>query len=190
MRRFLPVIPILFLMLLNACGSFSSPTVVPGYWQTSVIQSLTATLWTPMPTQTYNPNIPTMVNWLNADLSTINSLEWTLDAEYYVTNVSFPNIPNSLALVFRLDVRCECVNGTECCIPERIFVAIMGSMKRNAPTILAQVPGGVNQMLVVCSKSKTHIGTMSASWQDVRDYLLGYLTGYQFGERVTRALVP
>ena len=192
MKRSLPFVPILLLVLLNACSDFNSPTAAPGYIHTSVIQSLTATMWTPTPTQTFNANIPTMVTWLNADLSTANPLEWTLDAEYLVTNVSFPDVQNSQASVFRVDVRCECVNGTECCIPERTFVVIIGSMKRNANTILAQVPGEVSRMLVVCSDLKKHIqvGAMSASWQDVTDYLLGHLTGHQFGARVTRAAIP
>jgi len=189
MKRLLPFIPILLLVVLNACSNLGSPTVPPNM-STAVIWTLTATMWTPTPTQTFNPNIPMMVNWLNADLSTANPLEWTLDAEYYVTNVTFPNVPNSSALVFRVDVHCECVNGSKCCIPERTFVVMMGSMKRNANTLMAQVPGGLHEVMVVCFEHKTQMGAVSASWQDVRDYLLGFLTGYQLGPRVIRTVAP
>jgi hypothetical protein len=189
-KRSLPFIPIIFLALLNACSGFNSPTDVPGHIFTAAVQSMTATMWTPTPTPSLNPNIPTMVNWMNADLFTANPLEWTLDARYQVTDVTFPYKADKSTLVFRVDVHCECINGTECCMPERTFVVIVGSMKRNSNTILAQVPGGTNQMLVVCFKKKTPIGAMTASWQDVMAYLLGNLTGYQLGERASRAVYP
>ena len=71
-------------------------------------------------------------------------------------------------------------------------MVIIGSMKRNANTILTEVPGGVSRMLVVCSDLKKHmdIGAIGASWQDVTDYLLGLLTGHQFGVRVSWATIP
>ena len=190
MKRFLPIIPVLLLMLLNACGA--SAAQASADMQALFDQTMTATMWTPLPTQTYNPNIPNMVSWLNTDLSTANPLEQTLDAEYRVVNVSFPNLSDSPTLVFRVDVRCECMNGADCCMPERTFVVIMGSMKRNSNTIVAQVPGGVSEMLVVCFDLEQHarVGAMSALWQDVRDYLLGILTGYQLGVRVVRTVVP
>lgn len=192
MKRLLPFAPIIFLALLNGCDSFGSPPESPGFSHTSVIQTLTATMWTPTPTPSFNPNIPTMVTWLNGDLLTANSLGWILDAEYVVTNVSLSNMKNSQALEFRVDVLCKCVNGTECCITERTFVLLIGSLKRNGTTIMTQVPGGVSRMLVVCSDHKKHIqiGAMSASWQDVTEYLLGHLTDQQFGVRVTRAAIP
>lgn len=189
MKRLLPSIPILFLFLLNACND-GGTSGVPPEMSTAVIQTLTAEVWTPVPTQTFNPNISNMISTLNADLSVANPLERTLDAEYRVDNLSFPNVPNNPALVFRVDVRCECMNGDKCCHPERTFVAVVSAMKRNYLFILAYVPGNVSHLLVVCSERKTSIGAMSAPWQDVWDYLMGNLTGYQFGVRVTRTDVP
>jgi hypothetical protein len=157
---------------------------------TAVIQTLTAMVWTPPPTSTFNPNIPNMISTLNADLSVTNPLEWTLDAEYRVDNVSFSTAPNSSALVFRVDVRCDCRNGEQCCHPERTFVAVMGAMKRNSISVLAYVPGEVGYLLVVCSDPRMSLGAMSATWQDVRDYLVGNLTGYQFGVRVSKTDLP
>ena len=190
MKRLLPSIPILSLVLLNACGDLNPPTTVSGSIYTSLVQSMTATMWTPTPTPTFNPNIPTMVNWMNADLFAANALEWTIDAKYQVADVRFPYKTENSTFVFRVDVHCECINGAECCIPERTFVAVIGSMKRNANTILTEVPGGISQLLVVSFKKKAPIGAMSASWQDVTEYLLGHLTGYQLGERSNRAAIP
>jgi hypothetical protein len=178
MKRLFPSIPVFFLVLINACGVVDADSGVPSNMSTAVVQTLTATIWTPVPTQTFNANIPIMVNWLNADLSTVNSLEWSLDAEYYVTNVSFPNVAGSSALIFRVDVRCECINSDECCIPERTFVVLMGAMKRNANTLLTQIPMGVSEIMVVCSDHKTPVGAVSAPWQEAKAYLQGYLTGY------------
>ena len=190
MKKLLPSIPIFFLVLLNACGVVGVDSAVPPNMSTSVIQTVTAAAWTPVPTQTFNPNIPLMVNWLNADLSTVNSLEWSLDAEYYVTDVSFPNVTGSSALIFRVDVRCECINSDECCFPERTFVVIIGIMERKASTLLTQVPGEVSEIMVVCYKHKTQVAAVSAPWREAKAYLQGYLTGYQLAPRVIRTIAP
>ena len=189
MKRLLLSVPILFVIMLNACGGNPS-ALISSDVGTAVGQTQTAAVWTPPPTQTFNPNIPNMISTLNADLSLANPLEWTLDAEYRVDNVSFPNVPNSPSLLFRVDVRCQCRNGEDCCHPERTFVAVVSSMKRNYYSVLAYAPGNVSQLLVVCSDGKSFTGAMTAGWTDVREYLIGNLTGYQFGVRVTKADIP
>jgi hypothetical protein len=134
-----------------------------------------------------------MVNWLNQDLASMaNSLETTLDAKYSVTNISFPNFQNSSDLMFRLDVGCICMNSADCCIPERTFVVIIESMKRNPIANFTQVPAGVRQIMIVCSdlKTKSQLGVESAPWQDVLDYLQGRESGFQLGARVSRIGAP
>lgn len=187
MKRLLPSLPIIFLILLDACSVGGDPKV-PSIMSTLVIQTVTAAAWTPMPTQTDNPYIPIMVNWLNTDLSSAHSLEWSLDAEYRVINVSFPNVPESGALVFRVDVQCACINGDECCFPERTFVVLTDSMKRNVNAL--QIPIEVSEIMVVCYKNKTKTAAISAPWQDVKSYLQGQLTGYQLAPRVVRTALP
>lgn len=190
MKRWLLAIPMFFVILLNACGGGSPQLSSPDQAWTSLIQTQTATMWTVVPTQTFNPNIPNMISTLNVDLSIINPLELTLDAGYRVDDIQFKKISGYPGSVFRVDVRCECMNGEDCCHPERTFVAVLGAMRRNSISILAYVPADVGHLLVVCLDQRKQIGAMSVSWQDVRDYLIGNLTGYQFGVRVTKADIP
>jgi hypothetical protein len=130
-----------------------------------------------------------MVSWLNMDLSTTNSLRATIDADYHLNNISFRNIPNSQKLIIRMDVGCTCMKSAGCCTPEGTFVVIIESMKKSFP--LAQVPPGVDQMLVVCyDRTESQIGAISASWQDVLRYIGGTLDGHQLGVQVTRTVAP
>lgn len=189
MKRALLTAPLVLLFLLNSCINDPQAGISAAQW-TMAIETQTAAVWTITPTPTFNPNIPNMVNWLNADLmSPGHSLESTMDAEYRVNNITFPNLP---ALTFRVDVGCMCMNNANCCIPERAFVVILESLTKNSLTTLAQIPSNVSQMLVVCSdqKTKSQIGTISASWQDVHDFLMGNLSGNQLGVRVTRTIAP
>ena len=56
MKRLLFFIPVIFLVFLDACGNVGSSTVPPGM-STAVIWTLTAAMWTPVPNQTFNPNM-------------------------------------------------------------------------------------------------------------------------------------
>lgn len=191
MKRLFLMIPMLLLFLVNSC--VAGMPISANAIGTALIQTQTATMWTVIPTQTFNPIIPDMVNWLNADLvSTANSLRSTLDAEYNVNNISFPYIPDSSALIFRVDVGCICRKSADCCIPERTFVVIVETMKMKFGTTLAQVPAATTQIIVICSnpQTKEQIGAVAASWQDVKGYLQGNVTGYQLGIRTTRTVAP
>lgn len=188
MKRWLPFFPLFFLFIFNSCTG-----AAPGISSevgTAVANTQTAAMWTAIPTFTPNPNIPNIVTWLNNDLSTINPLESTLDAEYHVIDISFSRRPDRSGLLFRVDVDCRCMNGAECCIPERTFVVIIEAMKRNATTILTHVPGDVSEILVVCTEHRAGVGAMTAAWQDVRGYLQYQISGYQLGMRVSRTDVP
>ena len=188
MKRFLLIVPIILLILLNACGNVTS-TVSPDVG-TAVGQTQTATMWTPTITSTPDPNESKIVEWLNAELSTADPLEQTLDAKYQVVDVSFPIAPGSSSTVFRVDVRCECATYTQCCIPERTFVVTIGAMKKRAEKIMEQVPGGVSEMKVVCYDHLALVGVMSAWWSDIKGYLLDQINGYMLGSRVFRSAIP
>lgn len=190
MKRLLPFIPILLLFLLNSCvGVLPNGTDPIG---AAVAETLTAMSWTAMPTPTFNANIPTMINWLNNDLSTVSPLGRTMDAEYHVINVSFPNASNGSGLTFRVDVGCICMNDRECCLPERTFVVILETMYKKSNTTLAQVPTGISEIMVVCLNHQTRaqIGAISALWQDVDDYLNGRISGDQLGVRTNHIIAP
>lgn len=189
MKRSLPILPLTLFLLLNACASGTAQASSDMWALFGLTQ--TATLWTPTPSPTPNYYISTMIGWLNLDLSaTMDPLEQTLDAKYLVTDVSFPPILNSQSLTFRVDVQCECAANANCCVPERMFVVLVNSLKRNQSTILEHIPAGVGDMIVVCSDHETTIGAIFALWPDVEGYLRGYVSGYQLGPRVIRTAVP
>lgn len=190
MKHLIPFIFAILLLSVNSCADAVS--IIPNDMGTAVASTQTAVMWTAIPTLTPNPYIPFIITWLNNDLSTANPLGSTLDAEYHVTDVSFSKHPGRSTLIFRVDVNCDCKNGVECCIPERTFVVIIEAMKRNRDLTLTQLPGWIDEILVVCSneKTKSQIGAMSASWQDVQGYLQNQVSGYQLGVRVTHTIAP
>jgi hypothetical protein len=189
MKRLLLFIPIAFLFFVNACISNAPPTSIPDNVGTDVAHTQTATMWTVAPTQTFNPNITNMVNWLNADLvSSANSLGSAIDARYSVTDIK---VENHSPLTFRINISCICMNDAECCVPERTFVVILEILKKNSAATLNQVPPDVSQIMVVCSNQRNaQIGAISVSWQSVQAYLNGHLTGYELGAQVIRTRAP
>jgi hypothetical protein len=190
MKRLLPFILIIFLFLLNSCVEL--PSLGPDLVATAIQETQVALTRAAAPTTTPNPNIPNMIYWLNNDLYAVSPLGRTMDAEYHVNNVSFPNARNGSGLSLRVDVGCICINSDECCLPERTFVMILEAMYRNRFTALAQIPPGVGEVLVVCNNHQTRaqIGAVTASWQDVDAYLREQINGDQLGVRVTRTIAP
>lgn len=190
MKYLLLIALILFLFLISSCVGVPLPSVAAN--ATAVAQTLTALSWTAMPSATFNAYIPTMIQWMNNDLSAMSPLGRTLDADYHVIDISFRNLPNKTTMTFRVDVNCLCMNGDECCLPERTFVVILETMYRNSNTALVQVPVGVGEIMVVCmnQQTKTQVGAVSASWQDVDAYLRRQLSGDQLGVRAIRTLAP
>jgi hypothetical protein len=130
------------------------------------------------------------VEWLNAELSGADALEQILDASYQVQDVLFPPASSGTSIVFRVDIRCQCAVNTQCCVPERIFVTALSAMKNRADKIVEQVPPNVSELKVVCFYNGQYIAVVAALWQDVRDYLLKQINGYQFGSRVYRSTIP
>ena len=188
MKRFLFVIPFVLFVLLNACGN--PATGIPPVVGTAVGSTQTAFIWTPTLTSTPDPNESKIVEWLNAELASGDALEQMLDASYQVQDVLFPFALSGSSMVFRVDIRCQCAVNTQCCVPERIFVATLLAMKNRADKIFEQVPGNVSELKVVCFNSGLNIAVIGASWQDVRAYLQTEINGYQFGSRVYRSTIP
>ena len=187
MKRVLFVVPIILLVILNACATDVSAVAPPV--GTAVGETQTAAVWTPTISPTPDPNESKIVEWLNAELSNADALEQTVDAKYQVVDVSFPAV-NGTATTIRVDVRCECARNGQCCIPERTFVVTVASLKKRADKILEQVPGTVSELQVVCYDHLTEVGAISVSWADARGYLLEQINGYQLGSRVYRSGGP
>jgi hypothetical protein len=188
MKRFLLIVPVIFLTLLNACGS--APPAVPAEMGTAVAQTQTATMWTVTVSPTVDPSEASIIEWLNAEFSGADSLERTIDAKYQAVDMSFPTSPNGSTLLFRVDVHCECARVTSCCTPERIFVITMWAMKKRQEKILPQMPGNLSEVRVVCFQGWNYIGVMSAWWSDAKGYMLGEISGFQLGARVFSSSIP
>lgn len=188
MKRLLPIAPLYLLVLLNACADGAS-AIAPDVG-TRVGQTQTAAVWTPTITPTLDPNEARIVEWLNEGLSAADPLEKSLDANYQVRDVFFPAAPGGSAIIFQVEVRCECAVNTGCCVPERMFVLTMLAMKKRADKIIEQVPANVSELRLVCYNHGTQIGVMAALWSDVKAYLREQINGYQLGSRVYRGTVP
>ena len=187
LKRVLFIVPIVLLVILNACVGNASLVAPPV--GTAVGETQTASVWTPTVSPTPDPNESKIVEWLNAELSAADALEQTVDARYQVMDVSFPAV-NGQAVAIRVDMRCECALNGQCCVPERMFVVTLGSLKKRAEKILEQVPGTVGELKVVCYDHTSQVGVMAALWVDARGYLLEQINGYQLGSRVYRSSVP
>lgn len=192
MKRFLVVIPVFLLLVLNSCGDLN-PTGVPDSMSTAVVESLTATMWSPTPTETPDPPENKIVEWLNTELSKVDQpedeLEKTLDAHYLVTGVSFPFAPGSSAQIFRVDLRCECSSSSNCCVPERMFVVLMKAMKGN-DKIAKNVPSNVGIIKVLCFDHTVQNFVIGADWTKVKGYLDDNISGYELGAQVYRTTFP
>lgn len=187
MKRLLPFIPIFFLLLFNSCTG--ADPGIPVDVGTAVANTQTAVMWTPTLTPTLDPNEPKILELVNAGLPS-DPLEITLDARYQAVDVFFTYLSGSSSPIFRIDIRCECATGSQCCVPERMFVVTMWAMKESPNKIIEQVPGNASQVKVVCFDHTNQIGVMAASWADVRDYLRDTINGYQLGSRTYRSSLP
>lgn len=189
MKRFLPIVPIIFLLLINSCGVYV-PEEIPAPLWTSMVQTQTATVWTPTYTPTHDADESKIIGWLNETLLMADPLERTLDAKYQVVEIFFPTVPDSSLTVFRVDIRCICTFNPNCCTPERMFVITIGAMKNKAEKVIEDVPGSVHEVKVVCFDHSTQIGVMAASWMDVKDYLRNNINGSQLGARTYYSSLP
>lgn len=189
MKKILPIIPIVFLVLLNACESPASPTVSDNM-RNAVISSLTAESWTPTWTATPDPPENKIVEWLNGELTKADPLEQTLDARYLVIGVSFPFAPASSVQIFKVDLRCECALNTNCCVPERMFVVLLAAMKGNKDDIAKQVPSNVATIKVICYDHASQVSVIGTDWENVKGYLNGNVSGYELGAKVYRTTFP
>jgi hypothetical protein len=188
MKRFLPAIPVFLLLFLYACGN-ATPSVVPAEMGTAVAQTQTAVMWTPMPTSTPDPDEAKIVEWLNASLSGMDSLERTVDAHYQINDVVF-TMEVFLPVIFQVNMRCECAMNSRCCVPERMFVVAMHAMKAQSEKVIGQVPGNTVELHLNCYDRQTLIGVMVVNWSDVEGYFKEKINGYQLGARVRKVNLP
>lgn len=111
LKRILPFLPLIFII---ACvPDISDPNI-----QAAVINSLTATVWTPVPpslTPTPEPNTSKIVEILNSIMVGSDPLLETVDAKFSVVDAQiFLNQATQEATTIRISVDCEWIFSDSC----------------------------------------------------------------------------
>jgi len=182
LRRLLPLVP---LILLVACApDISDPQI-----QHEVIQTLTATIWTPTPSATPEPDTMGVVEILNNAMQGADPLEETIDARFIVldAHVLSDHVTNQ-AVTLRISTDCEWVY-TDGCTPEKTFVVLLRAFRVNDKVIRKicdDIPTTVNTLQVATFDRMAQKGMLVASWNDVVDYAIGRINGNQLGSRISR----
>ncbi len=178
-RLVLPILFFIFFALVSCSDDLSTAQME------NAVKTLTATVLPPTFTSTPDPDESAIVMLLNRGLEqTTDPLSQTIDARYQVLDASFPLGADQVPSTFRIDVRCECVNGTSCCTLERTFIVLTQAMKPGIAKIAQQVPATVMDTQVVSLDHSTQIGMIVVSWRDLLDYFRGAINGFQLGSRV------
>jgi hypothetical protein len=186
LKRALPFLPILIFIAFSACTAMPQDGISSGA-VTSVIQSLTATMWTPTPSPTPEPNLAIIMNTLNGVIIDSDPLGETVAAKFNVLDVHFPAEPSSgQRLTMQIDVECEWIL-TDSCTPEESFVRLMHGFDANDKVIkkvAAEVPATVKSLEVSTFNHRVKDGTITVNWGDVLDFATGKITGNELGARI------
>ncbi len=185
-KRALPFFPLVVMTALGACAQIPD-TGISSREVTAVIQSMTATMWTPTPSPTPRPNTLTIINVLNNEIIDSDPLAETIDAKFNVLDVRFP-LDNGSGQIqtMQIDVECEWVFA-DSCTPQASFVHLMDGFVGDGKVIskiLAQVPASVQSMEVACFNHMVANGRIVASWEDVLDFATHKINGNQLGARI------
>ncbi len=185
-KRALPFFPLLVLVAFGACAQIPD-TGISSRQVTAVIQSMTATMWTPTPSPTPRPNTLMIINALNAVIIDSDPLAETIDAKFNVLDVRFP-VDNGSGQIqtMQIDVECEWVFA-DSCTPQASFVHLMAGFVGDGKVIskiLAQVPASVQSVEVTCFNQMVANGRIVANWTDVLDFATHKINGNQLGARI------
>ena len=185
-KRALPFFPILIFLAFAACTAMPENGISPEA-ATSVIQSLTATMWTPTATPIPEPDLAAIIDGLNGVIVDSDPLRETIEAKFNVLDVHFPVESNSnQILVMQVDMECEWII-TNSCIPEESFANLMHGFAANdkvTKRIAAQVPVTVRSLEVTTFNHRIRNGRITVNWQDVLDFAAGKINGNQLGARI------
>ena len=186
-KRVLPFLSILVFLAFGACSGVSENGLSPGAG-TFVIQTLTATMWTPTVTPTPDPDTAEIVSLLNTNMSNADSVRDTVGAKFEVLDVHFPfdDVAHQI-LTMQIDVECEWIF-TDSCTAEELFASLMHGFvadKKTIEKIKPQVPVTVKKVYVTTYNHRVRNGLIVVNWQDVVDFATGKITGNQLGARIT-----
>lgn len=182
LKRLLPFMLIFFLI---AC----SPDISDPQIQQAVLQTLTATAWTPTPSATPQPNTSGIVDILNNTVIGSDPLEETIDARFSVLDSQvLLDESSKQAVTLQIDVDCEWIF-SDSCTPEESFVVLMRAFRANDKIfkkICDDIPSTVSSLHVVAFDRMLRRGMLAASWEDVMEYVAGQINGNQFGSRTAQ----
>jgi hypothetical protein len=193
-KRSLILIPIILLVIINACQPSDPTNTVHQADTANAIASLTATNMPPsIPTAT--PDSNTMVIYLNSQPTEeftvrLGQLEDTMGASYKFLNVEF--LPTEgTKTIFQVDVGCHCARNGRCCSRQRGFVYTMLKMKPYANYFGTAVPSTIMYMNVVTFDDERPLPGISVDWVNVLSFLqTSGMDGNRFGFQITAAPMP
>jgi hypothetical protein len=176
-RSSIIVIPIVLLVLINACNMSSGalPKYSPEQW-TAIAQTQQVMA---------QPRDEQLKYWLSAaptNYDKFDALEESLVGKYDVMGVTFPNDQ----YYFQVDMDCQCASGSACCVPERMLLLTLRRMAQSRDQILAVVPGTVKYLDVVCHDHKFAFMAMYAPWDTVKSFLLGQISAADLSSSVVK----
>src|SRR5512145_2848183 len=125
-RTFVIVIPLILLILLNACDTDRLPPL-----SQRQMDAIAKTLQV-----TEMPQSQRVRNLLNnrLDFDRFDQLEDSFVGKYEVIGVDFP-----YGTYFQVNMNCHCVDGSKCCDPRRMFLITVQRMSLAKDQILADV---------------------------------------------------
>lgn len=184
-KRILPFLP--FILIVACAPDLSDPNI-----QAAVIQSLTATVWTPIPpsqTPTPEPNTSKIVEILNGVMVGSDPLPETVDAKFSVIDVQVVlNEVTQEAGTIRISVDCEWIF-SDSCTPEVTFVKLIQAFTINDKVIeriTNQMPPTVHTLEMLAFDHMQASGLITINWNDLVDYSCGRINGNQLGSRIIR----
>lgn len=187
LKRLLPFVPLIFFI---ACVPSSGEITPPEI--TAMIQTLTATMWTPTPitpSATPEPNTGRVVEILNNAMLGSNPLAETIEAKFTVIDAQvLMDGPTNQAGILSIHVECEWIY-TDSCTPEETFVTLMQALTANDKIlgkILEQIPATIHTLQLIAFDHMTQSGIVISNWNDVLDYATGKINGNQLGSRIIR----
>lgn len=192
MKRFYIVIPLILLILLNACGSPGMPP------EGGIYVTYTPTI---QPDAMYAYESSIIFSYLNNQIESkeftteFDRLEHIIGANYQVVNVSFPLNPNNGTLLFHVETRCECNLNSGCCSPTRTFIVTLMAMDENPnqyvnDPIITMVPQPVNYLEVWTYDHMERNDEIYVPWTEVQRFLRGEIKGFELASQVRQTPSP
>jgi hypothetical protein len=184
-KRALPILPVL--VLIACVPDVSDPNI-----QAAVINSLTATSWTPTPvtpSATSQPNTTEIVEILNSAMIGLDPLAETVLAKHSVIDAQVVmDHTMQQATILRIHVDCEWIF-SDTCTPESTFVVLMNTFSSNVKVIkriIEQIPTTITTMEMIAFDQMSQTNMITIGWGDVVAFSFGDINGQQLGSRIFR----